>query len=184
MRFVRFYWPLLFKFNLRQTTNPKGVAINKILEDHFDDSRRIPSKKELCSDQFARLRKEVINRAIKPQALKRLLNDCRVYRIIDGGNRIEIDRQVLDYFAENKKAIEFALNYLIVRFLDGINLSMNIAKKLEGKQKRTKISAKIFSRIIKNQGDRCFYCGRESNDELVQEHFIPFNYTYDDKPST
>ena len=179
-RFLRFYWPLRFKFKLKQEPTHIPIAVYRIL-DEFSELLGVktqPTKKILCSSKFTELRLKTIREGIKPQVLKRLLNDCNIYSINKGSNSIVIKSDVIEYMKQNKKILEAALNHMIAEFLEKFNSAPNISTKLGEKINRTVLKKDDFAKIIKMQKYCCFYCGRKG-DDFAQEHFIPWNFIFD-----
>ena len=104
-RFLRYYHPLKFKFKLKQEATAKRITIYRILEDFKElvGVKTVPSKKTLCSERFSEMRQIAIKEGIKPQVLKKLLNDCNIYSINKGSNSIEINKDVVKFMKDNKK---------------------------------------------------------------------------------
>jgi len=179
-RFLRFYWPLFFKFKLKQEPTPTRIAMYRLLEEYSElvGVRTQPTKKKLCSQDFAELRLRAIREGIKPQVLNRLLKDCNVYSIIKGSNSIVLKKDIIEFMGQNKKILEAALNHMIAEFLEKFNSAPNISTKLEEKINRTVLKKDEFARIIKMQNSCCFYCQTNGTD-FAQEHFIPWNYVFD-----
>jgi hypothetical protein len=179
-RFLRYYWPLRFKFRLKQEATKTPIAVYRILEEYESKIgvKSTPSKKFMCSDQFASLRLKTIREGIKPQVLHKLLNDCRVYSINRGSNSITIKKEAVEYMKNNKKVLESALNHMIAGYLEKCNSSPNISTKLEEKITRTKLTKGEFAEIISMQKYCCFYCGR-AGESFAQEHFVPWNFIFD-----
>jgi len=181
VRFIRLYWPLLFKFKIKQEATAQPIAVYRLLNEHvhlFGENKSQPSKKQLSEDKFDEFRLKIIREGIKPQVLRRLLNDCKIYEIGKNSNSITIQKNIVQFMKDNKKILEAALNHTIAEYLEKINQSPNISVKLEEKQPRTVLKNEDFSEIRKMQNDRCFYCN-EPNSEFAQEHFIPWNYIFD-----
>lgn len=179
-RFLRYYWSLLFKFKLKQEATSKTIAVYRILKECENQIgvKSIPSKKILCSDHLSELRLKTIKEGIKPQVLRKLLNDCKIYTINKNSTSIVIKKEIISYMKENKKILEAALNHMIAGYLEKCNSSPNISTKLEEKINRTTLKKDEFSKIIKMQNFCCFYCGKKVND-FAQEHFIPWNFLFD-----
>lgn len=178
-RFIRYYHPLKFKFKLKQEATTKRIAVYRILEE-FEKQigvKSTPSKKLLCSKKFAELRQKTINEGIKPQVLKKLLNDCALYTINKGSNSINIKKDTVEFMKENKNVLESALNHMIAKYLENCNVSPNISTKLQEKIPRKTLDKDIFAKIISLQKSHCFYCKNKFN-SFAQEHFIPWNYIF------
>ena len=177
-RFLRFYWPLLFKFRLKQEPTHTPIAVYRILEQYSEllGTKTQPTKKQLCSEKFAEIRLKTIREGIKPQVLHRLLKDCDIYEI--NKNSIVIKSDVIEFMRQNKKILESALNHMIAEFLEKLNSAPNISTKLEEKINRTTLKKDDFAKIIKMQKSCCFYCGNKVA-SFAQEHFIPWNYIFD-----
>lgn len=179
-RFLRYYHPLRFKFNLKQAATSKRIAIYKILETYQNEIgiKSTPSKKVFCSSKFDDMRKETIdNAAIKQQVLPKLLNDCNIYKINKGSKSITIKKQIISYMKDNKKILEAALNHMIAEYLEKCNSSPNISTKLEEKINRTTLTKDKFQKIINLQKSCCFYCKVKGN-SFAQEHFLPWNFLF------
>ena len=180
-RFVRYYWPLRFKFKLKQEATPTPIVMYRLLDEYvqlFDKNKSQPSKKDLCSEKFSELRLRTVREGIKPQVLRKLLNDCKIYSITSGSNSIIIKKTTIDFMKNNKKILESALNHVIAEYLEKFNQAPNISTKLEEKIPRTILKKLDFDEIIKLQENKCFYCGK-AGDEFAQEHFVPWNYVFD-----
>ncbi|NDB92983.1 MAG: hypothetical protein EB167_09905, partial [Nitrososphaeria archaeon] len=179
-RFLRYYWPLRFKFRLKQEATATPIAVYRILEEYEEQIgvKSTPSKKLMCSEKLSDLRLKTIKEGIKPQVLPRLLNDCKIYSINKGSNSIEIKKEIVEHMKNNKKVLEAALNHMIAEYLEKCNASPNISTKLEEKINRTTMKKDEFSQIISMQKSCCFYC-RKKGDSFAQEHFIPWNFIYD-----
>lgn len=178
-RFLRYYHPLRFKFKLKQEATPKRIAVYRIL-DEFQEligTKTTPSKKLMCSSKFDEMRQKTIKEGIKPQVLRKLLNDCPVYTINKGSNSITIKDEVVQYMKQNKKVLEAALNHMIAGYLEKCNSSPNISTKLEETIPRTVLKKDDFQRIISLQDSCCFYC-KTKGKEFAQEHFVPWNYIF------
>ena len=179
VRFIRYYWPLKFRFKLKQEATSTPIAVYRIL-DEFSEliGRRPPTKKDLCDDRFADMRLKIIRDGIKPQVLRRLLNDCKIYSVNRGSNSIRISKENVNYMKENKDVLVAALNYTIATYLERINLSPNIATCLKEITPRITLSKSIFEKMIKMGNSCCFYCGKEGK-KFAQEHVVPWNFVRD-----
>ena len=178
-RFLRYYHPLKFKFKLKQEATAKRIVIYRILEEfeNLIGAKTTPSKKTMCSNDFAGMRLKAIKEGIKPQVLKKLLNDCEIYTINNGSNSIEIAQDIVEYMKKNKKVLEAALNHMIAGYLEKCNSSPNISTKLEEKIPRTVLKKIDFGKIISMQESCCFYC-KNKGEVFAQEHFIPWNFIF------
>lgn len=181
-RFLRYYWPLLFKFKLKQEATKTPIVVYRILKEYEKEIgvRSIPSKKLLCSKKFSEMRKKTIQGGIKHMVLPKLLNDCKIYTINKASNSIVLKKEVIDYMKNNKKVLEAALNHMIAGYLEKINSSPNISTKLEEKIPRTTLKKDEFAKIVSLQNSCCFYCGKKGQ-SFEQEHFIPWNFIFDTK---
>jgi hypothetical protein len=179
-RFLRYYWPLRFKFRLKQEATAKTIAVYRILEEYENQIgvKSTPSKSLMCSEQLADLRMKTIRDGIKPQVLHKLLNDCKIYSINKGSASIVIKKEIVEYMKNNKKILESALNHVIASYLEKCNSSPNISTKLEEKILRTTLKSPEFAKIIGMQRSCCFYCGKKG-ETFAQEHFIPWNFIFD-----
>ena len=180
-RFIRYYWPLRFKFKLKQEATPTPIAMYRLLDEYvqlFEKNKSQPSKRELCSDKFSGLRLKTIREGIKPQVLRKLLNDCKIYSVTKSSNSIIIKKSTVNFMKDHKKILEYALNHVIAEYLEKFNQAPNISTKLEEKIPRTTLKKVDFDEIIKLQRSKCFYC-EKTGDEFAQEHFVPWNYVFD-----
>jgi len=179
-RFLRYYWPLLFKFKLKQEATKTPIVVYRILKEYEKaiGVKSIPSKKLLCSEKFAEMRQKTIKEGIKHMVLPKLLNDCKIYTINRGSNSIVLKKEVIDYMKNNKKVLEAALNHMIAEYLEKCNSSPNISTKLEEKIHRTTLKKDEFAKIISMQNSCCFYCEKKGQ-SFEQEHFIPWNFIFD-----
>lgn len=138
-----------------------------------------PAKKLLCSKKFDKLRAITIDEGIRPQVLRKLLNDCNIYSIQKDSKKIEIGKDVVTYMKNNKKILESALNHMIVKLIEKYNKDFpNVSRKLEEKIPRKTLDTDEFEKIVKMQDSCCFYCNTERK-SFAQEHFIPWNWVYD-----
>ena len=180
LRFIRYYWPLLFKSKLKQEATATPIAVYRILKEFaekglFGKNKSRPSKKQLCEDKFHELRLRIIKEGIKPQVLTKLLNDCNIYDFGKKKNSIIIPKDVVEFMSDNKKTLESALNHVIAIYLEKINYAPNISIKLEEKIPRTTLNDDDFSELLRLSNGLCFYC-HEKHDKYAQDHFIPWNY--------
>jgi hypothetical protein len=178
VRFIRYYWPLLFKSKLKQEATSTPIVVYRILNEYvslFGKNKSRPSKESLCEDTFAELRLKIIKEGIKPQVLEKLLNDCDIYDLGENNNSIIIQKDIVQFMKENKKTLEAALNHIIAIYLEKINTTPAISIKLEEKILRTVLKDDDFSEIIGLTDGKCFYCDEEKP-KYAQDHFIPWNY--------
>lgn len=178
-RFLRYYHPLKFKFKLKQEATAKTIAVYRILEEFKETigTKSVPPKSLLCSNRFSEVRQRTISEGIKPQVLKKLLNDCKIYSVNKGSDTIVIHNDVIEYMKANKKVLEAALNHMIAEYLEKCNSSPNISTKLEERIPRTTLKKDEFQKIISLQYSCCFYCGQQG-DLFAQEHFLPWNFIF------
>ena len=199
VRFIRYYWPLKFIFKIKQEATRTPIAVYRILDEFSEliGKKTRPSKKLLCDDKFAEMRLKIIREGIKPQVLKRLLNDCNIYSVPKGSNSIIISKEIVDFMKENKDTLVSALNYTIAVYLEGFNSSPNISRCLrEVFPRPPNLSAPKFKEILEMQDSRCFYCDTQKcvcsdcekrrkehkkPKQFAQDHFIPFNFVRDTK---
>lgn len=180
VRFLWFYWILHFKFKLKQSPT-KEITVYRLLDDNkeiFGKNKTQPSKEDLCSDKFQKLRLDIIRQSIRPEVLFKLLNDCDVYSVTKEKKSIIISKKIIEFMKCNRKILECALNNIISEFLEKFNRAPKIASKLEEKQPRITLKTTEFEQLIKIQNNMCFYCKREFK-SFVQEHFVPWNYLFD-----
>ena len=177
VRFIRYYWPLKFIFKIKQAATSAPLAAYGVLDDFsgLTGKKRCPPKKKLCENKFAEMRLAMIRDGIKPQVLKKLLNDCNIYSVPRGSNSIIISKETVNFMKENKNILVSALNNTIAEYLEGFNLSPNISRCLKEVTPRTKLRTPVFEKIIEMQSSCCFYCGNEGR-EFAQEHVIPWNF--------
>lgn len=178
VRFIRYYWSLLFKSKLKQEATATPIVVYRILNEYvslFGKNKSRPSKELLCEDEFAELRLKIVREGIKPQVLKKLLNDCDIYELGEKNNSIIIQKDIVQFMKENKKTLEAALNHMIAIYLEKINTAPAISIKLEEKILRTYLKDDDKSEIIELEDGRCFYCN-EKKLKFDEDHFIPWNY--------
>lgn len=180
-RFLRYYYPLKFKFKLKQESTKQTVAIYDILEDHkhlFDKlrSKDTPSKKDMCAGLFYDMREKTIKHSLmRVQVLPKLLKDCNIYTINDDKNSIDVKKDVVDYMDANKDVLESALNHMMSKYLENCNAAPNISTKMDEKLKRKYLTSKSKEEVLKNANKTCFYCPAK-NVEFAMDHFVPWNY--------
>ena len=193
-RFIYYYWPLKFLFKLKQQATRDQIVVYTILDDYSDlfilnGRRSQPTKEKLCDNRFAEMRLKIISGGIKPEVLRRLLNDCEVYSITDDSNSIIISKKNVSFMKENKNILFSALNYTIAEYLEGCNTSPNISRCLREKIERPpKLPDAQFDEMIKIQNSCCFYCGcpedelrEENGTKFFQDHLIPWNFVRETK---
>ena len=180
VRFIRYYWPLKFIFKIKQEATRTPIAVYRILDEFSEliGKKTRPSKKLLCDDKFAEIRLKIIREGIKPQVLRKLLNDCNIYSIAGGSNSIIISKEIVDFMKENKDTLLSALNNTIALYLEPINLSPNISICLKEITPRTTLPKPVFEKMVEMQDSCCFYCGKEGK-KFAQEHVIPWNFVRD-----
>ena len=191
VRFIRYYWPLKFIFKIKQEATRTPIAVYRILDEFSEliGKKTRPSKKLLCDDKFAEIRLKIIREGIKPQVLRKLLNDCNIYSITGGSNSIIISKKNVSFMKENKNILFSALNYTIAEYLEGCNTSPNISRCLREKIERPpKLPDAQFDEMIKIQNSCCFYCGcpedelrEENGTKFFQDHLIPWNFVRETK---
>ena len=180
VRFLRYYHPLKFTFKLKQFPHAeKQLGVYENLEKFKDELgvKSQPTKKQLCKDKFAPIREETIaSDGIKYQVLPKLLNDCNIYVPSKDKRSIKIKNEIVDYMRKNKNILESGINYMLAKYLEGINASPNIATKLQEKIPRRKLNTG-FPEIIELQNGKCFFCDGKF-DNYAQEHFLPWNFIF------
>ena len=68
-RFLRYYYPLKFKFKLKQEASKETVAIYKILDENKDlfnqlKTKKTPSKKQMCMKLFDEMRETTFRHSL------------------------------------------------------------------------------------------------------------------------
>jgi hypothetical protein len=131
----------------------------------------------LASEKFQGLRKEVINRSIKPEVLIHLDPMGDLYTRNESNNSIIIDKSLMEFFKNHREILLSALNFMITRYLEKINFVPRIAEKVAGSIPRTHLNNKQKT-ILLELHDSCFYCQAKSDKGYHMDHVIPFNYLY------
>lgn len=176
IRYIKYYWEFFFKFKLRRSHSPLDANVNRIL-GQFRSEPRTPSLESLLTDKFVQLRKEVIEKSIKPEVLIHLDPQGELYKRISGRDIVIIDLSLIHFFRRYRWILVSALNFMITRYLEKINFVPRIAEKVSGNIPRTHLNEKEKG-IILELHDSCFYCNRKSDEAYNMDHVIPFNYIY------
>ena len=198
-RFIRYYWPLHFIFKIKQEATHDPIVVCRIL-DKFSEltgKKTQPTKEQLCHTRFTPMRLEIIRDGIKPQVLKKLLNDCNIYSVPRGSNSITISKEIVNFMKENNDVLVSAINNTMAEYLEGFNSSPNISRCLREVFRRPpNLSAPKFKEILEMQDSLCFYCDTQKcvcsdcekrrkehkkPKQFAQDHFIPFNFVRDTK---
>lgn len=148
IRFIKYYANLYFKFRLKQSHNPTDANIHSILEKYKNqiDLRvqkiNSPDKflKLMTSDEFKELRKEVIQKSIKPEVLVHLDHENYLYKRIPHENYIVVKTSVIHFLKRYKIILLAGINYILTRYLEKINVIPRIAEKISDSYKRTHLS--------------------------------------------
>jgi hypothetical protein len=177
IRYIRYYWEFLFKFKLKQSHSPLDANINSILRK-VNKEPKTPSLELLASEEFNELRKEVINKSIKPEVLIHLDPMGDLYKRNERSNLITIDVSLINFFKNQKGIMLSALNFIITRYLEKINFVPRIAEKVAGSIPRTNLKNKEKTILLELHDDYCFYCQAKSEKVYNMDHVIPFNYLY------
>ena len=176
IRYIRYYWEFLFKFKLKQSHSPLDANINAVLK-RVNKEPKTPSLELLATNEFQTLRKEVINRSIKPEVLIHLDPVGDLYKRNMGNDSITIDKSLIDFFKNHRGILLSALNFMITRYLEKINFVPRIAEKIAGAIPRTHLNNKEKTILLELHGS-CFYCQAKSEKGYHMDHVIPFNYLY------
>ncbi|ALI37229.1 hypothetical protein NMY3_03042 [Candidatus Nitrosocosmicus oleophilus] len=136
IRYIKYYWEFLFKFKLRQSHNPLDANINAILSN-VNNEPKTPSLEQLVTNEFQKLRKEVINKSIKPEVLFHLDPIGDLYKRNERSDSITIDKPLVDFFINHRGILLWALNFMITHYLEKINFVPRIAEKVAGSNPRT-----------------------------------------------
>ena len=176
LNYIQQYWEYFFKFRLRQSHTPLDANINNIL-NKYGTEPKTPSLEALATDRFRNLRKEVINKSIKPEVLIHLDHNGELYQRIRGEDSIITDLSLIYFCRKYKLILISALNFIITRYLEKINFVPRIAEKVLGSIPRSHLN-KQEKKILLNIHDACFYCNKPCNSAYAMDHVIPFNYLY------
>lgn len=176
IRYIKYYWEFLFKFKLKQSHSPLDANINTILRN-VNNEPKTPSLEQLATNKFQKLRKEVINKSIKPEVLIHLDPVGDLYMRNERNNSITVDKSLIDFFKNHKAILLAALNFMITRYLEKINFVPRIAEKVVGSIPRTHLNNREKT-ILLGFHDCCFYCQAKSQRGYHMDHVIPFNYLY------
>ena len=180
-RFLRYYYPLKFKFKLKQEASKETVAIYKILDDYKDlfnqlRSKDTPSKKQMCMKLFEKIRETTFRHSLmRTMVLPKLLNDCPIYENTKDKQHIIIKKDIVEFMRKNKDILESALNHMIARYLEACNASPNISTKLEESLTRKYLLKNPKREVLEIADNTCFYCPAK-NVKFAMDHFIPWNY--------
>lgn len=174
VRYAKYYWDMFHKFRLRQSHTPMDVNIHKIFGQQ--DVKNPPMLEQIASEKFSKVRKDVINRSIRPQVLKYLNKDLKFYTIVPRENYILFDRYISTFLNKYRGILIPAINYVITRYLEKINFSPRIAEKVLGKVPRDYLTQKQRT-ILMQFHDSCFYCGSKVPKYEI-DHVIPFDYIF------
>jgi hypothetical protein len=183
-RFGFYYWDTHFKFRLKQSPNPtEDVHIHKILDDFqamLGGRGDRPKITVFCSPKYEKIRARIISRCIKPDVLRRFLNDCAIYEISPDNDFILVPYEILDNMKANRPMIQKAIDFIITEYLETCNSSPQIATKIAEKKPISCIKQSIYQQFVSMQNNLCFYCNKRPID--AQEHVIPKDYVWETKP--
>jgi hypothetical protein len=187
IRFIKYYGNLYFKFRLKQSHNPKDANINLILEKYKNriglsvQKINSPDKflKLMTYDEFKELRKEIIQKSIKPEVLVHLDRENYLYKRIPNENYIVVDISLIYFLKRYKIILHAGINYILTRYLEKINVLPRIAEKISDSYKRTHLNQED-RRLLLQKANGCFYCKRQEN-VYHMDHVIPFNFVYETK---
>lgn len=181
VRFAQYYWILTHKFKLRQSQDPGDANILKTISDARDSNKNPPTLKALSHERMSEFRATVIRESINREVLVHLKKDMPDLYKKESSTEISLDKRIVKYAHENKKALEYGLNYVIATYLEKINPNTpNVAKKVGHNPNRVfrpKLCDKAVGAMCKWQNSSCFYCGRKFTKHHV-DHVIPFNFVF------
>src|SRR5690606_3548061 len=124
---------MFFKYRLRQSHDPHDANINKIFEELKRNSSlniKTPTIHALATNKYSELRERVIDECLRREVLVHLDNKKILYERVKYRNYILIDYRTILFFKKYKQILAPALNYIITRYLEKINLSPRIADKV------------------------------------------------------
>jgi hypothetical protein len=180
VRYIYYFGKLYFKFKLKQSHSPQDANINKIFTDKFSPTNtpKVYTIKSLAGEGFSSLRKEVINKSIKPEVLKHLDKQNELYERVLHEDSIIVDYSIVPFFAIHREILIAALNFMITKYLENINFVPRIAEKVSGNIPR-KYLTNEEEQVIFKMHDSCFYCNaRIAPYQMKMDHVIPFNFIY------
>ena len=185
IRYAKYYWDMEESFHLRQTQDPHGARIIRIIKEQKDTWKRRfpPGISQLESGVMEPFRRKVISQAIKPEVLYHLRTDMPDLYVKVDTNIIELDYGLVGFLHEHKTIIRQGLNGVIAKYLEKLNrMTPQIANKIDAERiSRKPLNPRFKEQMHKSQKSRCFYC----ECRLVRthvDHVIPFNYVFSTDP--
>jgi hypothetical protein len=91
-------------------------------------------------DEFKELRKEIIQKSIKPEVLVHLDRENYLYKRIPNENYIVVDISLIYFLKRYKIILHAGINYILTRYLEKINVLPRIAEKISDSYKRTHLN--------------------------------------------
>ena len=181
VRFAQYYWISVHKFKLRQSQDPGDANILKTISDARDSNKKPPTIKALSHERMSEFRTKVIRESINREVLVHLKKDMPTLYKKENSTEISLDQGIVEYAHQNKKALEYGLNYVITTYLEKINPNTpNVAKKVghnPNHVSRPKLCDKAVGVMRRWQDSSCFYCGRKFTKHHV-DHVVPFNFVF------
>lgn len=175
VRYAKYYWDMYYKFRLRQSQHPDDVTIHQFfIKD--DEPLRPPEKSDLASEEYDKLRTEIISSSIRPQVLKYLISEIDFYKRIPYKPYIEFDSKIIAFLKKFRGILVPAINYALTRYLEKNNSSLQIAEKVSGEVPRDYLTSKEKQYLMKFHKE-CFYC-KDEFDKYHIDHVIPFGYVF------
>ncbi len=123
IRMARYYWEIIDleiqDADSRQTAPELDIKLKKIIKE-YSSPKKIPSLRDLASDNMNDLRKKIIQYGVKPEALKKLkTKEHEWYEIVK--DEMVIDKPIIDYFNEHHIEIKNRIKEKIKNHLKNYN---------------------------------------------------------------
>ncbi|WP_458746452.1 hypothetical protein [Candidatus Nitrosocosmicus sp. T] len=109
---------------------------------NVNNEPKTPSLEQLVTNEFQQLRKEVINKSIKPEVLIHLDPIGDLYKRNERSDSITVDKSLIEFFRNHRVILLSALNFMITRYLEKINFVPRTAEKVAGSIPRTLLNPK------------------------------------------
>jgi hypothetical protein len=185
-KFMEYYWFQVFRYHIRQTTNPLGrPKIVEILQEIWPDPLSAPRNIEDAKAQDVnkatnRIQKECFREVI-PRFHSMRKRKTEVIFFISLKGKIEIPKDTAAFIRKHRLILKNLVILQWILWLERINTSPRIATKIvaEGEPRRGRLRP-FYDLLIPIQ-DSCFYCQSPLNKSKVHvDHVIPWDYIFED----
>ena len=194
LKFTQCYWNLVLKHHLRQMRRQNDVsesAIEKILNEY---AAKNTSPLDITLLEFSSLSEKEKNKLVskvkpvcKQYVLGALFEDFEgeVFGFDTNEEELFLSYGAYDFMLKFKPELEKLNYYCWAQFLESVNEESQVVRLLdkleESIPQRQNLS--IYRQILYEEFEQnnCFYCGKKLDQKIAVDHFIPWNFTKEDK---